>query len=94
MNVKKVENMTSSRGNKVPNQFIITTDSAEYFQSYQTMISVKQYVKEGVSIFLDADKWNYSNTTARYRNKFLGLNTKEIKAKIEAGEIKLINLND
>ena len=29
----KVENMTSTRGNKVPNQFIITDNGDEYFQS-------------------------------------------------------------
>ena len=44
-------------------------------------------------IYLDKNFWDYSVTTSRYRNKFLGLNTKEIKSKIKNNEIQLINLN-
>lgn len=35
----KVYNMVSNRGNKIPNQFLITTDEAFYFQSYETIIA-------------------------------------------------------
>ena len=38
MKAPTVLNMKSSRGNKVPNQFIIWTDEEQFFQSYQTII--------------------------------------------------------
>jgi len=38
--------MKSSRGNLVPNQFIIKTGEGEYFQSYQTVIAFKPYSGE------------------------------------------------
>lgn len=89
----KVNNMTSSRGNVIPNQFIIHTPEATYFQSYQSII-VKTTFKEGNRVvYLDEYYWNYSKTTSKYRNEFLGENTKEIKQKIEKGIYKLINLN-
>lgn len=38
----KVENMTSSRGNTVPNQFIISDSKGnEYFQSYNSIKMAK-----------------------------------------------------
>lgn len=42
----KVENMQSSRGNDIPNQFVITTDEGRYFQSYNSVIAFKPYNKE------------------------------------------------
>ena len=84
-----VQNMTSSQGNTIPNQFIIYTDKQTVFKSYNSIIAVK----EGGSITLDESKWNYSNTTSKYRNQFLGETTKETEKKIKAGIYKLANLN-
>lgn len=87
----KVENMTSKRsGREVPNQFRIFTDKGVYFQSYSTVIAFKP--SQG-KLQLDADKWNYSVTTAKYRNEFTGLTTKETEARIKSGEIELVDLN-
>ena len=85
----KVENMTSSNGNSVPNQFEIYDDNARYFQSY-TSIIVKQIDND---VFLDAKYWNYSKTTSKYRNMFLGETSKETQAKIDNGTYILIDLN-
>lgn len=85
----KVENMTSSNGNSVPNQFEIYDDNARYFQSYNSMI-VKQI---GNDVFLDAKYWNYSKTTSKYRNQFLNETTKETQTKIDNGTYKLTDLN-
>ena len=39
----KVENMTSNKGNKIANQFIVTDDfNNVYFQSYDSIIAKKQ----------------------------------------------------
>mgnify|MGYP003154054931 CR=1 FL=1 len=90
----KVENMTSNKGNKIANQFVITDDKQnEYFQSYNSMIVKKDYENDQVKIFLDQKYWNYSNTTGKYRNIFLGETIKDTKAKIKSGEYILTDLN-
>ena len=86
----KVSNLTSPRsGRDVPNQFEIRVGNIRYFQSYQSTI-VK--IEDG-GVFLDEFYWNYSRTTTKYLNQYLGQNTKEIKEGIQSGSIKLINLN-
>lgn len=87
----KVENMTSNNGNDIPNQFIIRTDEGTYFQSYKSIIAFK--AKDG-TIYLDAEKWDYSVTTGKYRNQFLGEDKKQTEAKIKSGIYKLANLNN
>ncbi len=73
----------------VKNQFIITTDDATFFQSYQSII-VK---RKGGQITLDRDKWDYSETTGKYRNLFLGETKAETEKKIKAGIYALDDLN-
>ena len=97
----KTEKMKSSMGNTVPNQFIITDNhkmgnKIEYFQSYSSMIAKKIYNDLGADVvetFLDKKYWNFSNTTSKYRNKFLNETTKQTIAKIKSGEYKLVDLN-
>lgn len=87
----KVQNMISARGNAVPNQFIIHGENgAVYFQSYSTVIIRRE---RGGKITLDRDAWDYSTTTGKYRNQFLGETKKETQAKIDSGEYILADLN-
>jgi hypothetical protein len=86
----KVENMRSVNYNKVPNQFVIQTDDGLYFQSYSTVIAFKPLKGK---IQLDKDSWDYSVTTGKYRNQFLGETKKETEAKIKSGEYELMDLN-
>lgn len=87
----KVRNMTSTRsGREVPNQFRIFTDDGVYFQSYSTVIAFSPHSGK---LQLDTDKWNYSVTTAKYRNEFTGLTKKETETRIKSGEIELVDLN-
>ena len=65
----RVENMCSSSGKSVPNQYEITTNDGLFFQSYISLIC---FIDNVGIIFLDENKWNYSVTTSKYRNKFLG----------------------
>ena len=93
MNIQhiKVQQMNSPKsGYPVANQFTIQTEEGVYFQSYWTLIAFR--ANDG-SIVLDTDAWNYSRTTAKYRNAFLGENTAETRKKIDSGEYKLVNLN-
>ena len=86
----KVKNMTSARGNTVPNQFIITDNGDEYFQSYRSIIAKRSKGK----IYLDDYFWDYSVTTGKYRNEFLGEGIAETRKKIASGEYILTNLNN
>ncbi len=90
----KVQNMTSNRwgseGRAIPNQFEIDGDNGErYFQSYRSII-VK--IVEGKT-YLDKKMWDYSKTTGKYRNQFLGETRKETQAKIDNGTYILADLN-
>ena len=86
----KTENMTSTNGNKVANQFIIYGNNSDvYFQSYKSII-VKMNDDE---VQLDKKYWNYSNTTGKYRNIFLNETIKDTRKKIKSGEYKLVDLN-
>ena len=85
--------MTSSKGNKIANQFIIHTPEATYFQSYQSII-IKTTFEEGKRVvYLDEYYWNYSKTTSKYRNSFLGENSKIVEEKVKNGVYLLTNLN-
>ena len=44
-------------------------------------------------IVLDEYYWNYSRTTSKYRNEFLGFGVDECRKRIADGTIKLANLN-
>ena len=86
----KVQNMTSSNGNNVPNQFEITDEKGNiFFQSYNSIIAVKRRGK----VELDSRYWDFSKTTGKYRNQFLGETKKETEAKIASGEYILTDLN-
>jgi len=96
----KVQNIESNKGNKIANQFVITDNDngnkKEYFQSYNSMIAKKIYDNIGayvVETYLDQKYWNYSNTTGKYRNIFLGETITETKKKIKSGEYILTDLN-
>ena len=96
----KVENMTSAKGNKIANQFIITDKkyyekedrwvTTETFQSYDSTIAI--VFSTGV-VLLDENTWDYSVTTGKYRNEFLGEGIAETRAKIKSGEYILTDLN-
>jgi hypothetical protein len=87
----KVRNCENKAGNgEVKNQFIIDTPDGIYFQSYKTIIALKKNGK----VFLDADSWDYSKTTGKYRNEFLHETKTETLKKIKSGEYQLVNLNN
>lgn len=84
--IPNVINMTSSNGNKVVNQFIIETKDKIIFKSYNSIIAVKS--KSTGKITLGRD-WDYSRTTGKYRNQFLGEGIAVTREKIESGEYKV-----
>lgn len=101
----KARNMTSSRGNSVPNQFIIVQKETryingepyevdmEYFQSYESIICRHWWECGKHFVELDEIYWDYSSTTTKYHNQFLGETTAETEKKIASGEYILTDLN-
>jgi hypothetical protein len=87
----KVKNMTSAKGNKIANQFIIVDDNNDQtFQSYNSVIAKK--IHNGL-VYLDSYFWDYSVTTGKYRNQFLGEGIADTRKKIEQGVYILTDLN-
>tara|TARA_R100000655_G_scaffold22905_5_gene46312 strand:+ start:2115 stop:2366 length:252 start_codon:yes stop_codon:yes gene_type:complete len=77
--------------NYAKNQFVITEgNGTTYFQSYRSIIAKK--TKSG-QVYLDKRYWDYSTTTGKYRNKFLGEKKAATEKKIKSGKYKLTNLN-
>ncbi len=97
----KVQNMTSSKGNKIANQFIIDDSFHGYrrkiFQSYDSVIAIREVnlYRENAKVVVKLDRktWDYSVTTGKYRNQFLGESKKETQAKIDSSEYILTDLN-
>lgn len=85
-----VRNIESARGNKIANQFIITTEDGQYFQSYNSIIA---FIPHAGKVQLDRNTWNYSRTTSKYRSLFLGESTKITENKIADGVYELVDLN-
>ena len=91
----RAKNLRSNNGNAVPNQFVIDImdekgNYREYFQSYTSVIAM---IDENGKHYLDKSKWDYSVTTGKYRNKFLGETKKETEKNIKDGTYTLTNLN-
>lgn len=77
--------------NEGKNQFEVVTEKGVFFQSYQSVIVFIPH--DGGAVQLDATYWDFSKTTGKYRNIFLGENKKETEKKIKDGIYILTNLN-
>jgi hypothetical protein len=86
----KVRQMYTRGGNPAPNQFLLYTPDGTYFQSYNSTIAFRDH---NGKIQLDENTWDYSRTTGKYRNEFLGEYKDMTKDKILSGEYQLTNLN-
>ena len=71
------------------NQYIIEHNGITYFQSYNVIVAKKS---KGKTI-LDKDYHEYSRTTIKYRNMFLGLPSSSVNEAIRDGKITLGKLN-
>ena len=94
----KVENMRSERtGKAVANQFLIRDRGCIWYQSYKSIIGI---ITPDNILLLDKNKWDYSRTTAKYRNAFVATyfnskyaSAKGIKEGIKEGKIIMTGLN-
>lgn len=74
------------------NQVIVTTRNGRMFLSYGVPVAFIR-AKDG-QVFLNNGIWDYSKTTGKYRNKFLGETLKETRQKIKDGAYKVINFKE
>lgn len=100
----KVRNIIGRTGKPIADQFVIDRICPESFQigvkyepgilgyAFQSYRTVIVFMYRG-RVYLDAKKWDYSKTTGKYRNQFLGETKKETQAKIDSGEYILTSLN-
>jgi len=86
----KVENFIGNSGREIANQFIIKTKEGRYFQSYNSIIA---FISNSGKVILDKNYWDYSVTTGKYRNMFLGEDKKETQRNIDNGKYGLVDLN-
>lgn len=73
-----------------PNHYVLYAPDGEYFQSYDSIVA---FIPKVGDIQLDEHYWDYSMTTGKYRNMFLGETKNETSKKIDRGIYKLTNLN-
>ena len=82
--IKDIEiyNMVSDKGTTVPNQYEVymytTQGTLKCFYSYDSFIVAR---KNGL-IYRVGTNWDYSRTTGKYRNSFLGWDKKELENNI------------
>lgn len=88
-----VSNMRSTRtGNEVANQFVLFFSNATVFQSYRTIIAMRDNTGK---LWVTPD-WEASKTTMKYFKEFANTtaSAKEIRQRIESGQYKACNAND
>ena len=79
--IPRVEQMETPSGSPAPNQFKIFFKDGVAFQSYNSIVAVK-YDDGRIELGRYCD---YSTTTGKYRNQFLGEGIKETRRKLEEG---------
>ena len=84
-------NIIQRLAQNLANQFVIVTPEGDYFQSYNSVIA---FINNEGRVFLDRNKWDYSTTTGKYRNIFLGENKKLTEKRINDNNYVLIDLNN
>ena len=76
---------------------IIAFKPYDKMKTFYNKYKGKSLIEKGLifypEIYLDADTWDYSVTTGKYRNQFLRENKKATERKIKDGTYILTNLN-
>lgn len=71
----------------------VPRDTEAAFYKYNEGSLADHGLSEYPSAYLDAQDWNYSTTTSKYRNEFLRTDTNNTRKMIKSGYYKLIDLN-
>lgn len=71
---------------QVDNKNMWISSCGNILKSYNEIIAVKKNGK----VYLNADYYDYSTTTARHRNLFLGVTAKEFHKNLKSGKYILV----
>lgn len=83
INKPRIYNLISQHKKPVANQIVIEDNEKRVFQSYKSIIVIEYFDGRKTEIHRD---WDYSTTTGKYRNQFLGETKAETLAKLKSGE--------
>lgn len=75
---------------KIDNKNMYVSSCGCFVKSYDKIIIVKRNGK----IYLNADYYDYSISTARHRNYYLGVNSKEFEKNVKNGCYEFISDNE
>lgn len=73
--------------NQVDQKNMYISTCGNILKSYDKII----VVKKGGEIYLNADYYDYSTTTSRHRNLFLGVDSKQFNKNLREGRYKLVS---
>ena len=84
----KVCNLCSpSSGREIANQFEITTNKGDIFQSYRSLCALSSN-----GFYINERYYKYSPTTTKYMAVFFNCdNAKELHSRVKSGNIKVIS---
>lgn len=78
------------------NSHIVTFNDNQSLLSYNRLIGIwntsSNVVVLNSSILYGAKLWEYSKTTAKHRNQWLGMDTREIKKHLKSGKFQEVEL--
>lgn len=70
------------------NQVIVEIGPGSYFfQSYQSVVAARIRGK----VYVDKGTYDYSRTTSKWRNRFLGMDNAEFNRQLNSGEIQIVD---
>jgi len=72
---------------QVNNKNMYISTDGNILKSYNKIIAVKK----GGQIYLNADYYDFSTTTSRHRNQFLGVNAKEFNENMKKGRYNFLS---
>lgn len=89
MNINKVIAMQSREGKPWRNQYILKAEEGDYLQSYDSIVALK--TTDG-RVILHPEYYNYSATTAKVRDAFLGITREQFTQNMKDGKYILQSL--
>lgn len=88
-----LEHFKGRTGRPIKDQIIVRTPDYTLFKSYGRPIVLTTFINKRV-VILDETYWDYSRTTGKYRNQFLGEGIQETRKKIKSGEYLVTDLEE
>ena len=89
-NVKSKQEIFQSYGKTIAKIKTFYEETRTYHKGFKTKNLI---IEEKIQVSLDKNYWDYSNTTGKYRNIFLGEPKKDTVKQIKIKNYELVDLN-